>query len=606
MVNVNDTLETNGDSFVHLALRHGLLKQAHVDKILTHAASQSVEPSDAALALSLMEPYEVDAVNLLRQPTQLAPGFRLTRLLGSGANGLVFRALQTALDREVALKTINLRSHSALSHGDSRIQREAHAIARLHHPNIVAAYDSGFHNGRFFIAMELVEGETLEDLIRRESPIAEATAWQIARQVAAALAQANEMGIIHRDIKPANLLLTRAVAGLELPANVPFVKVADFGLAFQSQLDEANQLTQAGATLGTPAYVAPEQLQDTHVDARADIYGLGATVYHMLVGRAPLSDDSPMQAIVKKTIGDDQWRNAWPASISPESTRLFRRMTEANAEDRIGNYAELMQEIDLVVGTLGQPAKPPEGGVNANKQTTRVGSRWLKGFFPKLWVGLASLSLLALAAWAASHFLAGANTSPDDEFEWVVSGFRQPLFNGQSVPVFKQAGAWTQVEAADGSRVLQGAAGSWMTVPLFRPSLKSTNVQLRISTHLLPGGSVAFEFEDLKKRSLGQLHISQTAIKFLTGELLEESSANKHVPIAATEPDQVVFQRIQISRKNSKLIIEANGQLVKVIDSEPTSLNAITLHCIDQDAQFADIDIIELVPAAKADDVATR
>lgn len=125
---------------------------------------------------------------------------------------------------------------------------------------------------------------------------------------------------------------------MSLPAGVPFVKVADFGLALKSSDNTASQITATVTTLGTPAYVSPEQLHDTHVDARADIYSLGATVYHMLTG----SDRSPMRTIMQKTIGDERWRNELPPSLSASTVALFRDMTETNPNERIGDYQELI------------------------------------------------------------------------------------------------------------------------------------------------------------------------------------------------------------------------------------------------------------------------
>ena len=285
--------------FVQTALRHDLLSSVQAKRLLDHSNSEGVAPSDAALTLSLLKPYEVDAVDLLSRPKNFAPGFELLGLLGAGANGIVFRARQTALERDIALKTLVTSARTSPT-GQARLQREAHAIARLAHPHIVAVYDSGYYQGRYCIAMELVPGESLAELIQRQVRVSEVVCWRIVRQVASGLAHARHSGIIHRDIKPANILLTDPPAGTELSNGVPYAKVVDFGLAFSTGPSDADQITATGATLGTPAYVAPEQLQDTHVDSRADIYSLGATVFHMLAGRPPLSDLSPMRAIMQK------------------------------------------------------------------------------------------------------------------------------------------------------------------------------------------------------------------------------------------------------------------------------------------------------------------
>ena len=245
----DETLELEGGRFIDVAMQHGLLDRQRAEQLLDHSRCRDVLPADAALSLSLLGPHEVDAINLLSHPKDFAPGYRLTGLLGCGAGGLVFRAHQSALGRDVAFKTLMARSPAAPGTGEIRIQREAQAIARLQHPHIVSVYDSGFYQGRFCIAMELVAGETLREFIDRESPVAEEIVWRTIRQVASALAHASDAGIIHRDIKPANLLLAATPVGMDLKSGVPFVKVADFGLALTKDDAASNQVTATGATL---------------------------------------------------------------------------------------------------------------------------------------------------------------------------------------------------------------------------------------------------------------------------------------------------------------------------------------------------------------------
>ena len=346
----SDIPDDEGDRFLATAVSHGLLRENHVQRILNHAREHGTPSSDAALTLAMLQQHEVEAIKLLCHPRKLVPGYELTGLIGCGASGMVFRALQIALDRDVALKTINPQSKSASVNGEPRIQREAHAIAKLRHPGIVAAFDSGFFQGRFCIAMELVEGESLAEFIQRTSSISEQVVWEVTRQVACALSHACDAGIIHRDIKPANLLLCKPPTGMNLPEGVPCVKVADFGLA--SLEDQATQITATGATLGTPSYVAPEQLQDPRVDARADIYSLGATVFHMLCGHPPCFDQSPMKTIMQKTIGDDRWRDELDGTVSPGTLKLFREMTEADPGNRTPDYETLIKRIDQLLQNL--------------------------------------------------------------------------------------------------------------------------------------------------------------------------------------------------------------------------------------------------------------
>ena len=289
------------DSFLAAALSNGLLSNQQAEAARQHANEFDMSVVRAVKALSMMDPAEVDAAQLLSRPDDFARGYRLVGLIGSGASGNVFRAKQIAMQRDIALKTIKSDAPATFQ---SRIQREAEAIARLKHPNIVVAHESGVSDGRFYIAMEFVEGGTLFDFIKQEAPVSDMVTWRIIRQIAAALSHANDAGIIHRDVKPSNVLLATPPAGWELPAKIPFIKVADFGLARDLHRDLGSRITATGVALGTPAYVAPEQLDDTEVDCRADIFALGATAFHLLSGRMPCAEQSPMKAILQKSIGE--------------------------------------------------------------------------------------------------------------------------------------------------------------------------------------------------------------------------------------------------------------------------------------------------------------
>ncbi len=179
---------------------------------------------------------------------------------------------QKSLDRIVAIKTIlvsQMHDQTSLA----RFEQEALAVARLRHPNIVAAFDFGRHQGRLYFVMELIEGVDVEKTIEQEGPLAEGVAWKLVRQAAAGLSHAAAAGIIHRDIKPANLLLVEPPSGFELPGGLKMVKITDFGLAFLSRdVDVKTRLTQQNTAIGSPHYLAPEQLEGESFDHRVDIY----------------------------------------------------------------------------------------------------------------------------------------------------------------------------------------------------------------------------------------------------------------------------------------------------------------------------------------------
>jgi serine/threonine protein kinase len=214
--------------------------------------------------------------------------------LGRGAMGVTYRATDASLQRKVALKIIKTDLAERSADARERFMREARAAAALRHENIATVYQFGMRleTGQYFYAMELIEGETLEDRVRRTGPLDPRTTIQIAQQVTSALAAAEKRGLIHRDLKPANLMLLSAdgdeVVGMSR-GTVPSVRIIDFGLAkaIHSQTDP-NSLTH-DRFVGTPLFASPEQFEHSALDVRSDIYSLGATLWFALTGRTPFS-----------------------------------------------------------------------------------------------------------------------------------------------------------------------------------------------------------------------------------------------------------------------------------------------------------------------------
>ena len=207
--------------------------------------------------------------------------YELRRELGRGGMGVVYEAHEVTLDRTVALKILPRKFSSDPAYV-ARFLNEARAAARLDHPNIVMVHVVGEAAGRRFIAMELVRGAPLSSQIRAEQPLPALKALSLVRQVAAALSAAHAHGVIHRDIKPQNIMVDTEGR----------VKVLDFGLAKLHGSTAA--LTATGASLGTPRYMAPEQIQGRPADARTDIYSLGIVLFELLAGRPAFDADSPM------------------------------------------------------------------------------------------------------------------------------------------------------------------------------------------------------------------------------------------------------------------------------------------------------------------------
>ncbi len=266
-------------------------------------------------------------------------GYRILKELGRGGMGAVYLARQLSLNRDVAVKTIQ-NDWSSNPRAVARFIREAYAAAQLTHHNVVQIYDLGQDNGINFFSMELVEGGSLDELLKRQGRLNPKQAATYVLHAARGLRFAHEHGMIHRDIKPANLMLTRD----------SLVKVADLGLVKTPSLGEEDEstsgddnalllasarshVTGAGSTLGTPAYMPPEQAEDaTQVDHRADIYSLGCTFYALLVGEPPYVNRSAVEILSKIKTEPIQRVDTLVKGLSPQLASIVERMTAKRPE----------------------------------------------------------------------------------------------------------------------------------------------------------------------------------------------------------------------------------------------------------------------------------
>ncbi|MBX3437155.1 MAG: serine/threonine protein kinase [Planctomycetaceae bacterium] len=350
----SESLSASSDEFFRIAEELVLLTKDEALIVAEAVKKTGQSPEQIALQKGFLTAAHVDIIETLLHPRDAVPGYEILDVLGQGGMGVVYQARQLNLNRIVALKTILLSRMSDKS-ASGRFEQEARTVGKLRHPNIIAAYDFGRHEGRLFLAMELVEGEDVDSLLRDEGRLDEATAWGIARQTAAGLAHANRLGVVHRDIKPANLLLVEPPDGFVLPPNIPMVKIADFGLAFLADDQQAHtRLTSDNAAVGSPHYMAPEQLTETDVDFRADIYALGATVYHMLAGRPPFGGLNLSQIIAQKLSGEMRKLSERCPEVSEATCHLVQRMLARNPDDRPSDYQSLLHEMDQLGSVIGR------------------------------------------------------------------------------------------------------------------------------------------------------------------------------------------------------------------------------------------------------------
>lgn len=272
--------------------------------------------------------------------------------LSEGGMGTVYRARHLQMDRPVAIKVM----HEGLVEDEAariRFQREARASVRLQHPNAVSVTDCGeTADGCVYIVMELLEGRTLREILVKEAPIETARAISIMLQACEAVAAAHEAGIIHRDLKPSNILITQSA---DAPATV---KVIDFGVAKLTARtldddDPAITLRHAGALIGTPRYMAPEQYEGNGLTPAADVYSLGVILYEMLTGMAPFTGSTPMEIAAKHVSDPPHAPRTIVAAIPEDIERVVLHALEKDAADRPANAGELRRELLETADRLG-------------------------------------------------------------------------------------------------------------------------------------------------------------------------------------------------------------------------------------------------------------
>ncbi len=309
----------------------------------------------------------------------IAGRFKITGFIGEGAMATVYRGVQDAEPRDVAVKIMHQHlARDATFTG--RFKREAKAASLLKHPNTVQIVDYGEDHGRFYIAMELISGQDLFEMLVLERRFDEERATRIVAQVCDALTSAHARGIIHRDLKPENVMV---IPDQHLPGR-ELVKVLDFGIAKVLERDKttrgpdsddapsslvASALTTVGVVVGTPAYMSPEQCRAEPVDARADVYSCGILLYQLICGRTPFTGDSPIEIAINQVRQPPDPPSSVIPGINPTLEQIILKALEKWPAQRQQSAAEMRDELLAVLPQLshdrrgvadGKAPPPPE------------------------------------------------------------------------------------------------------------------------------------------------------------------------------------------------------------------------------------------------------
>ncbi len=412
-------------------------------------------------------------------PAALADRYRLTRELGRGGMATVYLAHDLKHGRDVAVKVVRPELAAAL--GPARFLREIEIAAQLHHPHIVPLYDSGDAGGSLYYVMPYEAGLSLRQRLARDGPLPLDDAVLVLRDVCDALAHAHERGIIHRDIKPDNVLLSGRHA-----------MVTDFGVA-KAATDATTRaaVTAAGVLIGTPAYMAPEQIAaDPHIDHRADIYALGVLAYELLAGRPPFTDDSSQGILSAHLTQAPVPITTLRADVPEPLAALVMKSLEKQPADRWQTAADLLQRLDALALMPGVPtplpASPPSRRRWTRPATIAAGI-----------IGLAAIALVAVRRGAEREASVAVlyfdNLSRDTADAYLADGLSEEIASrlgsipGLSVKQTSREGIRRLRESTPDYRVAAGHAFSVQY--LVEGSVRRAGQQVRVEAHLVNAGN---------------------------------------------------------------------------------------------------------------------
>jgi serine/threonine protein kinase len=419
------------------------------DSLLDDAADEPVfacSSGESGVHRSLERSSRVE----LTPGTLIAGKYRVREVLGRGGFAVVYAAEHVSLGRELALKVLHRddTTHAVLL---ERFAREMRISALMRHPHVLEVYDAGaLEDGSPFLAMEKISGRTLQQQLDAEQRLALDDALELGKQLAWALVALGERGVVHRDIKPENLMLARA------PDGALHVKLVDFGISLIRQEPVDSRLTQRGTLLGTPHYMAPEQLRSQVLDARIDLYAAGVVLYQALTGRVPYDGDNLSSLTLNVLNGQARAVRELRPDCPRELARVVERALARDPEDRYPDAAALLS--DLLVCGAERSASAPAGA------RLRALARWIQAHAKPLAVALIAFST-ALSMGTDALSTRKDSTWRDHEPEAALAHAGELLLaqalpaadTSSSAPIGREASALDALRAAPAARDTRAA-----------------------------------------------------------------------------------------------------------------------------------------------------
>src|SRR5881392_715000 len=448
--------------------------------------------------------------------------------LGAGAMAVTYRARDTVLNSEAALKVIERRVAQNLG-ARSRFLREARAAANIHHPNIARVTYYGEQDGECFYAMELVKGETLEARVRRDGPMPLALALQIIEQAARALAAAAACGVVHRDIKPSNIMLESDASG------TPTVKLIDYGVAkvMGPQAEPGIEQTQAGF-IGTPAFASPEQfagVQQLPIDTRSDIYSLGVTLWYLLTGRTPFVGRT-MEEIRARQTSELPLEQLRKLHLPGQVISLLKSMLAQDPKDRPQSARELLSAVHSCYARFNPEAR------SRRKRVVLAGA-----------ASMLAIAALALGAWLYQHtrsftpmersiaVLPFENLSSDKENAYFAEGIQDEILTRLSkIADLKVISRTSTQNYKSAPKNLPEIAKQLGVAHILEGSVQKSADAVRVNVQLIKAANDSHLWSDTFDRKLNDIFSVESEVSKTIAEHLRAKLTGQEEQIIAAKP----------------------------------------------------------------------